>query len=153
MRQTPLGTGRKSWDRGSTFSAVPKPLARRTPLKAVNGGGAGNSTLKPGRGFAASEAQRLKVRFAPCIVCGAENVHPAHLIDRSLGGDDDPRAVVPLCPAHHDQYDNARTLSLLEHLEPHYRPELAYAVQLVGVVTALERITNEPWAPARRCNP
>jgi hypothetical protein len=37
-----------------------------------------------------------------------------------------------------------------EHLEPHYRVELAYAVVLVGLVAAIERTTNERWAPREK---
>jgi hypothetical protein len=76
-------------------------------------------------------------------------VQPSHLIDRSLGGDDDPRAIVPLCPQHHREYDDG-FLSLVEYLEPYYREEVAYAVLTVGIVRALERLTNERWAPLRR---
>jgi hypothetical protein len=71
-----------------------------------------------------------------------------HLIDRSLGGDDDPRAVVPACWRCHRLYDEGR-LSLLEHLERRYRAELAYAVELAGLLGALRRITNARWAQER----
>jgi hypothetical protein len=56
--------------------------------------------------------------------------------------------VVPLCPRCHRLYDDG-AISILEHLEPHYRVELAYAVVLVGLVAAIERTTNERWAPRR----
>jgi hypothetical protein len=56
--------------------------------------------------------------------------------------------VVPLCPRCHRLYDDG-AISILEHLEPHYRAELAYAVVLVGLVAAIERTTNERWAPWR----
>ena len=68
-----------------------------------------------------------------------------HLIDRSLGGDDDPRITVPGCRRCHRLYDEGR-LSLLEHLESSHRAELAYAVELVGLLAALRRITNRRWA-------
>jgi hypothetical protein len=42
---------------------------------------------------------------------------------------------VPRC---HRLYDDG-AISILEHLEPHYRAELAYAVVLVGLVAAIER--------------
>jgi hypothetical protein len=102
----------------------------------------------------ASPAQRKKVAELDCIVAGCERTgcHPAHLIDRSIGGDDDPRAVVPLCGEHHRAYDS-EGLSLLEHLEPGHRAELAYAVELVGVVAALQRITNQRWRPDREIEP
>jgi hypothetical protein len=98
----------------------------------------------------ASPEQRQKVKGKACIKCRkhAGQCHPAHLIDRSLGGDDDPRAVVPLCPADHRAYDEEQ-LDLLPWLEPHYREEIAYAVELVGLMRALHRITGERWAPEK----
>jgi hypothetical protein len=132
-----------------------KPLKRNTPLASVSPRrvereGTVRSTLRQGRGISpASKAQREKVRLVPCIRCGTDGCHPAHVIDRSLGGDDDPRAVVPLCPRCHRLYDDG-AISILEHLEPHYRVELAYAVVLVGLVAAIERTTNERWAPREK---
>lgn len=134
-RRTPLGAGAKSRERGSTFAAEPTELKRTAPRKR-------------GRGISpASPAQRSKIAAEVCVVCQSELVHPAHVIDRSLGGDDDPRAVIALCPLHHREYDDG-SLSILEYLEPHYRTELAYAVELVGLITALERITNQRWRAA-----
>ena len=97
----------------------------------------------------ASRAQRSKCRLMPCVVCGSPNVDPAHLIDRSLcpTGADDPRAVVSLCRYHHEQYD-LHQLSLLEYLEPHFREELAFAVERVGLVSAYKRLTGD-WGMER----
>jgi hypothetical protein len=117
-------------------------LKRRTALERKP------STLKRGPVSPASSGQRAKVRDRACIVCATGPCHPAHLVDRSLGGDDDPRAVVPLCFWHHREYDDG-TLSLLEHLEPRFREELAYAVELVGLLGALRRVTNTHWVPER----
>jgi hypothetical protein len=136
---------------------------RRSPLKRTTSIGPGKlmergSTFKPRAGSPASKRraispaskeQRAKVATECCVVCGSELVHPSHLIDRSLGGDDDPRAVVALCPQHHREYDD-EALSLVEYLEPHYREEVAYAVMTVGIVRALERLTNQRWAPVER---
>lgn len=102
----------------------------------------------------ASTEQRAKVKGQPCIVLKEDDpcsgpVQPAHVIDRSLGGDDHEACVVPLCEKHHDAYDNARTLSILEFMEPRYREEIQYAVGLLGLVRALERLTNERWSPDR----
>lgn len=74
--------------------------------------------------------------------------HPAHLIDRSLTtiGQDDPRAVIPLCPAHHRLYDDpigTGGIDLLPYLEPHFRVEIAFAVERVGLLTTLRRVTND----------
>lgn len=98
----------------------------------------------------ASPAQRDKCAGARCVVCGSDqNIDPAHLIDRSLGGDDDPLAVLPICRKHHRDYDEGG-LSLLEYLEPDFRDEVAYAVKTVGLVRALERITNSNYEEVRR---
>ncbi len=96
----------------------------------------------------ASPAQRAAIADSCCIVCGAPGCHPAHLIDKSLveDVDGDPRAVVPLCPGHHRAYDE-QGLSILNHLEPHGRAALAYAVERFGLISTLERVTNERWAP------
>ena len=124
------------------------PLERRTPLRAATP--LKQTASRPRRRpvSPASPAQRSKVRDLACLVCGGTPVHPAHVIDRSMGGDDHPDAVVPLCFLHHRLYDDGK-LSLLEHLEPYYRDELAHAVRLVGLIAALQRITNERWAPAK----
>jgi hypothetical protein len=83
-----------------------------------------------------------------CIVCWQGPTDRAHLIDRSLAPDreGDPLRVVRLCRAHHDAYD-AHTLDLLPFLEKGFRPELARAVEVVGLVTTLERVTGRAWAP------
>lgn len=108
---------------------------------------------KPKRGpvSPASKAQREHVRDQSCLVCGADHVHPAHLIDRSLlpVGADDARAVVPLCPTHHRAYD-LHELSLLEYLEPRFRVELAFAVERFGLLSTLQRVTGEDYAPVER---
>jgi hypothetical protein len=84
-----------------------------------------------------------------CIVCWQSPTDRAHLIDRSLASDPygDPARVVFLCRKHHDEYD-AHTLNLLPYLEPRHRHELARAVELVGVVTTLERVSGMSWTPA-----
>ena len=83
-----------------------------------------------------------------CIVCWKAPTDRAHLIDRSLAPDKggDPRRVVFLCREHHDAYDN-HTLDLLPYLEKRHRPELARAVELVGLLTTLERVTGNQWVP------
>ena len=121
----------------------PKGGPRRTPQKQRK------AAIIP-----ASPQQRASVKDRACIVCRghAGHCHPAHVIDRSLctEGADDPRAVVPLCPREHDLYDSGE-LSLLEHMEPHYRAELAFAVERVGLLTTLYRVTNDrSWRPERK---
>lgn len=92
----------------------------------------------------ASREQRQAVRERACIVCARHPTEPAHLIPRGLSDDldGDPRAVVPLCRSCHRSYDEGE-LSLLEHLEPHWRAELAFAVERIGLLSTLRRVTNE----------
>ena len=121
----------------------PKGGPRRTPQKPRR------AAISP-----ASPAQRASIKDRACIVCRghAGHCHPAHIIDRSLTteGQDDPRAVVALCNSCHRAYDEER-LSLLEHLEPWHRDELAYAVKRVGLLSTLYRVTNDrSWRPERK---
>lgn len=99
-------------------------------------------------GFAASKAQRQRVRFAMCIACGQPHPDPAHLIPRSLCsvGQDEPLAVIPLCRRDHQAYDQGR-LDLLPFLEPGYRKELAFAVERFGLLPTVRRVTNQRMAP------
>lgn len=60
---------------------------------------------------------------------------------------DDPRAVIPLCRPHHRAYDLG-TLDVLPDLEPRFRQELAFAVERVGLLTTLRRVTNSRWEAA-----
>lgn len=103
--------------------------------------------MRRGRGFAASTPQRNKVKGQPCIVCLREPVDPAHVIDRALGGCNDPLCVVPLCRRCHDLYDNGK-LDLLPMLEPRFRDEQAHAVGHLGIARAFMRVTNDRQAAA-----
>jgi len=96
------------------------------------------------RGFSASPAQRVKVRDSVCRICGASEVDPAHVIARARGGCEDALCVIPLCRRHHRAYDHERTLDVLPALT---RDEQAHAVSHAGLVSALERTTNERWSP------
>lgn len=82
-----------------------------------------------------------------CIVCWQQG-EGAHLIDRSLAPDPyaDPRRVVALCREHHEAYDNHK-LDLLPHLERNHRSELARAVECIGLIGTLERVTGQHWGP------
>jgi hypothetical protein len=98
-------------------------------------------------------AQKERVRDLACIVCAqhAGECHPAHVIDsgtipREVA--DDVRAVVPLCPECHFEYDEG-DLDLSPHLEPRWRDSLEWAVGAVGLFTALRRITGRRWAPVQ----
>lgn len=85
-----------------------------------------------------------------CVVCWRAPTDRAHVIDRSLVPDPygDPRRVVFLCRQHHDEYD-AHELDLLPYLEARHRAELAYAVQIFGLLGTLQRVTGMDWAPQR----
>jgi hypothetical protein len=100
--------------------------------------------------FAGSRRQQEAVRDKACIVCTASPCDPAHLIDKSLATDlGDPRAVVPLCRRCHRAYDEGG-LDLLPYLEPRWRVELAFAVERVGLLSTLQRVTNDKsWSTLR----
>lgn len=118
------------------------PLVRRTSLRS-----AGSPRPRP---FSrASEAQRRKVSGLVCLVCGArDGVDPAHITPRARGGCDHPDCVVALCRFRcHRAFDDGR-LDLLPYLEPRHRLELAHALQHLGLMELLERLTAERWAPA-----
>lgn len=95
----------------------------------------------------ASPEQRSAVAKRACVVCREQPTDPAHLIPAGMcpDGDGDPRAVIPLCRTHHREYDE-RGLDLLPYLEPHYRTELAFAVERFGLLSTLRRVTNERLA-------
>jgi hypothetical protein len=95
----------------------------------------------------ASPEQRAAVANRACVVCRVSPCDPAHLIPKGLcaDGDGDPLAVVPLCrgaDGHHRAYDDG-DLDLLPFLEPHFRTELAFAVERFGLISTLRRVTNE----------
>lgn len=106
-------------------------LARRTPLRRVS--------VSP-----ASHEQRVKVAHERCIVCRGRPVDPAHLVSRGLGGCDAPDCVVALCRDHHRAFDRGE-LDLLPYLEPGHRRELAHAVEHLGLMGALRRLTGRRW--------
>lgn len=90
----------------------------------------------------ASREQRTKAREG-CRVHGAAcgNSTPAHVVDRSLGGCNEPECVVPLCIEAHRAYDEG-TLDLSPYLS---NAEAAHAVAHLGLFRALRRITNRRW--------
>jgi hypothetical protein len=127
-RKTPMKRGSATLARVELRRSAPKPRSK---------------AISP-----ATPEQRAKVRERACVVCSNGPCDPAHLVDRSLApsAGDDRRAVVPLCRRCHDLYD-AHKLDLSPHLEPHYREEIAWAVEAVGLFPALKRITGSRWAP------
>jgi hypothetical protein len=155
VKRTPLK--RKTGLRRDTDSArIFADRGRRSSAEALEESGrkTARSSERKGGGFRASPAQRAKVEaYGACIVCGREPdwdgvpLDPAHVIDRSLhpDPDGDPLRVVPVCRVCHTAYDDG-LLDLLPFLEPGWRAELAEAVRCVGLIRALQRITNLRWA-------
>ncbi len=75
-----------------------------------------------------------------CRTCPSRSqLEAAHVIPRSLGGDQHALATVPLCRSCHQRYD-ARELDLLPYLT---KDEQAHAVGLVGMFTAWHVITGQ----------
>lgn len=150
MKRTVLKTGEKSLARGSTFQAPPRPLERRSELGRGQAAPEHPSQRKPCKGVRkgispASPAQRVKAKAADvCRACGgprtaAVPLHPAHIVDRSLGGCDDQLCVWEGCPSCHRLYDDG-DLDLLPVIS---KEEQAHAVLHVGLIGALRRITND----------
>jgi hypothetical protein len=106
---------------------------KRSPLKR-------SGRLKQGKGFAVSKAQREKVKDAQCVVCLSLGCDPAHLVDRVLDKDGDPRWVIPLCRTHHRAYDY-EGYDLLPY-ESEFREEMAWAVLHYGSVHCVKRVAN-----------
>lgn len=89
-----------------------------------------------------SPAQRNKVRDQACAYCRQDGpCDPAHLASKAQGGCDHPDCVVPLCRTHHRLFDT-RALDLLPALEPFWRTELAHAVEHLGLLGTVRRVTN-----------
>ena len=92
----------------------------------------------------AHRGQRAKVHGVVCRNCGVEGTDPAHTVDRSLGGCDSPLCVIPLCRECHRAYDDHQ-LDVLPLLD---WSEQAHAVSHIGLIGALERLTNLDWRPS-----
>ena len=128
------------------------PLRRETPLRGSGNGLSRASSPKPrSRAMSpASTAQRAKVQDKACVVCGRDRfetvIDPAHLASRAQGAGDDLLDIVALCREHHRGFDSGR-ISLLEHLEPRHREEVAQCVRRLGLIGALQRLTNARWRP------
>lgn len=141
MKRSPLGPGAAALERGSTFKTRTSPLAASTAAGK-------RSTLKPGKGFAASRAQRLKVAGQVCAVCQSDHVDPAHLAPRSHGGCDHRDCVIGLCRVHHDLFDGGN-LDLLPHLSgAGFEVELAHMQgHYSDPLSVLIRLSGMRWVP------
>jgi 5-methylcytosine-specific restriction endonuclease McrA len=94
-------------------------------------------------------AMREKVeREGKCRIGGAVHGAPeaAHIIQRSRvpTGGEHAANCIPLCRDCHRAYDE-RQLDVLPYLT---LSEQAYAVFLVGIVSAMERTTSQRWVVA-----
>lgn len=154
MKRSPLTAGAKSLERRSTFAAERKPLKRTSELQSSSGDRRRNSTLKPGKGFQASPAQRAKVAVQVCSVieCGVEYCDPAHLAPRALGrGCDDAACVIALCRRHHEMYDH-HEIDLLRHLAGRgFEVELAHMqLHYSDPLSVVIRLSGHRWIPEPR---
>jgi hypothetical protein len=133
-----------------------KPL-RRVSEKSQTAARRRGSTLKQGRGFAVTKAQREKTMGLPCVGCGeadtfeveAGHTDPAHLWPRGLGGCDSPDCVIPLCRTCHRRLDDpSAAFDLLPALvDRGYWVELAHPILCheVSLTPLLERVTGREW--------
>lgn len=117
------------------------------------------SSLKQGKGFAASPAQREKVKGLVCVNCGRARgeylaIDSAHLTARGMGGCGDPRCVIPLCregggKGCHRLFDEGKLdiLSLL--VERGYFAEMAHAVEAhqLSPLTVVKNTTGLEYGP------
>jgi len=147
---------------GSTY-VYDKALTRSTPLRRVSEKKAPEtrrrgSTLKPGRGFAASPEQQTKVKNLPCVNCGVDRfeevgIDPAHLWSRARGGCSSADCVIPLCRRCHDLYDDPeQPIDLLPKLITRgYRAEIVHPFLEHGIPLreVMERVTGAEWVPAQ----
>jgi hypothetical protein len=122
------------------------------------------STLKQGRGFGCTYAQREKVRGLPCVGCGKgaseyRAIDPAHLWPKGMGGCDDPLCVIPLCRdiggGCHRLFDLGELDLLPKLIARKYFPELAHATTAheLGPLSLLERTTGITWQPVPVLDP
>lgn len=104
--------------------------------------------LRHGRGFAATDQQRRKMKTAVCVNCRRPGVDPAHLVPKSLAAQrcHDALCVIPLCRLCHDAYDDGG-LDILASLERWWRPELGHAVAHIGLLPTLRQVTGTRWIP------
>jgi len=153
-------------DHGNLFQYT-KPLKRSAPIRPVSEKREAEvrrrrSTLKPGRGFAVTKAQREKVKGLPCVNCGREAteylaIDPGHLSKRgSQGGCDHILCVVPLCRDMHGgchrPFDNGE-LDIYPALQTKgYWAEMAHAVEAHQVSPSLlvTRLSGGRWELVER---
>ena len=96
----------------------------------------------------ASAEQKAKVeregpRLETLISIPAEEVDPAHIVPRGIGGCDHEDCVIGLKRADHRAYDRGE-VDILPHLT---LEEQAHTVSHLGILGALKRTTGERYVP------
>lgn len=136
-RTTPL-------ERAGTASE-PRSVDRcsdETPAKGSKNSHGRARSLQRNNSFAASPAQRSKVRDLPCLKCGKgrheAKIDPHHLIASCC---DHPDAVVPCCRTCHRAHHDGS--SLLEYLWPRFTVELQHALTHVSPVTLIQTVSKD----------
>jgi hypothetical protein len=122
------------------------PLQRKSPMRRSPLA----SSLKRGKSFAASPAQRAKVKDRDSITGAPGPCDPAHVVSRSLGGCDDERCVVALTREEHRAYDSGE-LDIYPLLVGSHVEELQHALgHMNGSASRLLHVlTGVQWGPMR----
>jgi hypothetical protein len=97
----------------------------------------------------ASPEQKRKVQLQGCRLSAwtfeTGTVHPAHIVDRGVGGCDSELCIIGLRGDLHREYDRGE-LSILEHLT---LEEQSHAALHLGLLGAVKRTTGESYVPER----
>jgi hypothetical protein len=153
----PTAEERRCPDCGASM-VEPWKLKPRTPMRRVSEKREGEakrrgSTLKQGRGLAASLAQQKKVRDLRCIHCGRDrhetSIQAAHVYPRRFATCDCADGVVPLCAEGHRLFDEGKLDLLPLLLTNGYRAELVHAMveHEAPPMHVMEIVTGCVWAP------
>lgn len=155
VQETYMGQRREKFCECGNLFEKPEVVERRRDRRST-------STLKPGRGMAASPAQREKVAGAVCVGCGAEAtpdgalvIDPAHVWPRGKGGCDSPDCVLPLCrfvfdgSGCHRLFDEGQLdlLSRVSEQPEAFATELAHPIRHHGVplVSLVQRLAGNEY--------
>lgn len=137
-----------------------KQLNRTAPMRRVSEKREGEvrrrgSTLKQGRGMAASKVQQAKVRNLPCIHCGRDRhegveIQAAHVYPRRFATCECAEGVVPLCAEAHPLYEEKKLDLLPLLLTNEYRLELVHAIveHDAPPMHVFEVVTGVVWVPS-----
>ncbi len=82
-------------------------MLKRTPLKRSMKP-IPKRRAKPRRGPLRCQAYKDWLKTKRCCVCNAMSSDPAHTLNNSTGSKGPDSSCVPLCRAHHDEYDSGR---------------------------------------------